>query len=360
MPRLVVPIVLAMLLTGAAVAQEPETRDALLDPIPVRDLYLLGNGFYSFDPEGARVLENGEWLVDVHVADANTFSKSNWITLSLSSEGRATTRVSAQQLLDNPRYRYQESLYLVDGEIHRTTISIRHGLGDHLELGVNIPISDIGGGWSDSVIESVHRDLQIGNAGRDAFRQNAEAVYIRTPGVTYMRDRSAGYSLGDVALTAKYELRQFESESLNVAVSAGVELPTGNAATLDGSGSLDAGARIIVARSGKAFRLTGSFGVISLGANKPLGLRPQVLITDTIGVSRMVTDATAAIMQLTVSETPFRQYRFPELSRRSYQLSLGAQHAIHGCVMHVAFIENLFTFNNGVDAALQWGVSRRF
>ena len=359
MSRFAVPLLFALFLTGAAVAQETETRDMLLDPLPVRDQFLLGNGFYSFDPEGARVLGNGEWLVDVHLAIANTFSKSNWITLSLASE-KASTRSTARQTLENPRYLNRDAVYLVDGETHRTTISVRRGVGQNLQLGLTIPISSIGGGWADGIIEAVHHGFGLGNAGRDAFRQNSEAIYVRTPSVMYQRDRSAGYNLGDVALTAKYELRPFEDKALNVAVSGAIELPTGNAATLDGSGSLDAGAQLIVAHNGKAFRLYGTFGVIRLGANKPLGTRPQILISDTFGVSRLVSEVTAATMQVTVSETPFRQYGLPELSRHSYQLSLGAQHAIRGCVVHAAFIENLFTFNNGVDAALQWGISKRF
>jgi hypothetical protein len=33
---------------------------------------------------------------------------------------------------------------------------------------------------------------------------------------------------------------------------------------------------------------------------------------------------------------------------------------MRGLIFHVAFIENVVTFENSADAGLQWGVSRRF
>lgn len=352
-------LAVVLLFAGAAFAQDAETHDALLDPLPIRDQFLLGNGFYSFEPEGAHVLETGEWRAEIHHADANTFSKSNWISLSLSA-AQPATRERAIDLLTNPRFQLRDSVFLVDGETHRVTIGLHRGMGEHLELGIDIPVTTIGGGWSDAIVEAVHHDLRIGNAERNDLAQNIETVYVRAPGVLYVRDRSAGYAIGDVALTGKYELSRLEDDKLSVAVTGSVELPTGQAATLDGSGSVDAGARLIASRELAGGRLAASFGVLRLGASSTLGLRSQLLITDTVGYSHGVTNATALVGQITISETPFRQYNLPELNRRSYQLSVGAQHAMHGFIVHGAFIENVLTFENSADAGLQWGISRRF
>lgn len=358
MSRLIA-IAVALALACTAAAQEAELQGALLDPLPIRDQFLLGNGFFSFEPEGARVLEIGEWRLDVHHADANTFSKSAWISHSFTSE-EPKSRSNAIDALDNPRYQLRDAVFLIDGETHRVTFGLRRGLGSHAEIGVDVPVTTIGGGWSDGMIEGVHHALRIGNDGRDAIDRNVETVYVRTPGATYLRDRAAGYQLGDVALSAKYELAPFEDPKLAMAITGSLELPTGEAATLDGSGSIDAGARLIVTREAGAGRFNASFGVIRLGRNTALGTKSQVLITDTVGYARRMTDATAVVTQLTVSETPFRQYNLPELSRRSYQLSVGAQHAMRGFILHAAFIENLITYENSADAGLQWGISRRF
>jgi hypothetical protein len=357
--RLAVRFAFLLLAAATAGAQETSLRDTLLDPLAVRDQYLLGNGFYSFEPEGAKVLENGEWLVDVHTAEANTFSKSGWISRSLASD-EPSPRAAARATLDNPRYQLRDSVFLVDGETTRTTFGFHRGIGSHAEIGVAIPVCTIGGGWADGAIEAVHHNLRIGNDGRDALFRNTETVYVRTPHVTYLRDRQAGYAIGDIALTAKYEVNRMESARFSVAVAGSIELPTGNAGTLDGSGSLDAGIRVIAPRDTVVGRLQGSFGVLRLGANTPLGTRPQILITDTVGIARLLTDATSVIAQLTVSETPFRQYNLPEFNRRSYQLTVGAQHALRGFVVHAAIIENLVTYENSADAGLSWGISKRF
>jgi hypothetical protein len=357
--RLPVRFAVILLAAVAAGAQETTLRDTLLDPLPIRDQYLLGNGFYSFEPEGARVLENGEWMFDIHAADANTFSKSGWISRSLAGE-EPLQRAGALATLDNPRYQLRDSVFLIDGETHRTTLALRRGIGTHAEIGLSIPISTIGGGWADGTIEAVHHTLRIGDDERNALNRNSETVYVRTPHVTYLRDREAGYALGDIALTAKYEVTRLESAKFSVAVAGSLELPTGNANTLDGSGSLDAGIRVIATRDTVAGRLHGSFGVLRLGANTPLGTRPQILITDTFGIARLLTDATSVDAQLTVSETPFRQYNLPEFNRRSYMLTIGARHAMRGFVIHAAFIENLVTYENSADAGLAWGISKRF
>jgi hypothetical protein len=352
----------SFVLASAASAQEQTAawrHDALLEPLPIRDQFLLGNGFFFFEPEGARVLDDGVWVAGVHVADANTFAKSGWITRSFASE-EPNQRGDGVTTLELPRYSNRDAVFLVDGQTHRTTLTLRRGLGAHAEIGIALPITSIGGGWSDSTIEAVHRELRIGTDERDALRRNEETVYVRTPGQTYVRQRGDGYALGDVALTGKYELTAFEDRKLAVAVTGAVELPTGHAATLDGSGSLDAGAQLIISRDTPVGRLNASVGLLRLGANSALGLRPQLLITDTVGLARTITGATSAIAQLTVSESPFRQYNFPEFKRRSYQLSAGVQHAFRGVVLHAAFVENLVTYENSADAAISWGLSKRF
>ena len=91
-----------------AFAQE---TDALLSPLPVRDQYLLNNGFFFFEPEGARVLDDDAWLVDVHTADSNTFAKSRWISHDLDGD---TDRRSGDQTLAIIRIDPGTTIFLAD------------------------------------------------------------------------------------------------------------------------------------------------------------------------------------------------------------------------------------------------------
>jgi hypothetical protein len=358
MPIRVLLVSLLLLAALTAAAQDDAGRDALLSPLPVRDQFLLGNGFFFFEPGGARVLDRGAWAADLHTADANTFSKSAWISRSLEGQN---ARQRALDTLDQMRFASQDTLFLIDGQTHRATLGIRAGVAPHLEVGVAIPVSTVGGGWSDGIIESVHRALRVGNGQREAFSQNSETVLVRSSTTNYLRNRNAGAKLGDVALTAKYELSWLEEKTLSLSVQGAAELPTGNSQTLDGSGSLDGGLQVLVTRDFGRSQLHGSLGIIRLGANRALGTKAQFLITDTVAATRLLTDRTSATLQLTVSESPFRNIGIHEFHRRSYQLTAGFQHALRGdFVVYTGVIENLLTYENSADAGMVWGVSRRF
>ncbi len=341
---------------GARAADDGEL--SLLEPLPVRDQFLLNNGFYFFEPEGARVLPAESWTVDLHAADANTFAKSAWVSRSLEGE---TGRMNGAATLSSERYRDLNSVFLVDGQTHRATLSVRHGFGSNFQGSVSVPVSTIGGGWSDGMIEGFHNGLGLGNAERESLRQNSETVYVRTQGTSYVRERSNGAAIGDIAFSGKYELRSFEDRDLAISIAGGVELPTGDARTLDGSGSLDAGLQMIASRDFRSGRIHATIGVLRLGANRPLGTRPLLVITDTVSASHLITDRTSATGQLTVSESPFRKMGFAEFNRRSYQLSLGMQHLVgNSTLVYASFIENVLTFQNSADVGFSWGISRRF
>lgn len=348
-------VVLATLFIACtAAAQDPSPRDQVLSPLPIRDQFLLSNGLLSLVPEGPRVLEQGTWAFNVAGAESNTFAKSGWISRSL--EGR-TSRENAQQVLNESRFQIPQPLFFVKGETHRTDLSVSRGLAHGIELRVSVPVMSTGGGWADPIIEAVHHALRIGNADRETLTQNRETVFLRHDGSTYIVQRGQHPALGDLAFSAKYELRQMEDQRTRIAVVSTLELPTGNAGTLDGSGSLDAGVELVAARDYERThtRVTASLGVVRLGSNAALGLRAQALITDTVAVAHGISEKSAVIAQLTVSESPFRQLAVPEFGHRVHQLSVGVQRQIGSVVGYAALIENVASFENSVDAGLAWG-----
>jgi hypothetical protein len=348
-------LIAALLIALPALAQE---RDALLGPLPVRDQYLLNNGFFFFEPEGARVLDDEAWLVDVHTADSNTFAKSRWISHNLDGD---TERRSGDQTLGIIRMDPGTTIFLADGETHRTTITAHRGFGRNLEVGVSVPFADIGGGSSDGFIERFHAALNLGDNQRVAVQRNHETVFIRTDSNTYLRERPAHSHLGDVAISAKYELPALEDPNLAISAQAAIELPTGNASTLDGSGSIDGGLQLLATRDFGATRINVSAGLLFLGHNTPMALESQIVITDSIGVSRLITSQTSATVQLTISQSPFRGIGAPELARRSYQMTAGLQHVFGpGLTAYGGIVENLITYQNSADAGLVLGITRRF
>ena len=341
-----------------ASGQERGQADALLGPLPVRDLYLLNNGFFFFEPESAHVLDDNFWIVDIHSADANNFAKSRWISHNL--EGDTVRRTGAQTLAVN-RMDPGVTNFLVDGESVRTTFNVHRGFGNNLELAIAVPFTMIGGGYSDAFIEHFHAFLHLDNNQRVAMEKNQETVFLRTDNHTYLREHSSGSHLGDIAFSAKYEIPALEDPHLSLSAQAAVELPTGNAQTLDGSGSLDGGLQLLATRDYGRSRVNLSAGFLFLGHNAPLGLRSQFVITDSVGISTLVAAHTSATVQVTVSQSPFRKLGDPELSRRSYQLTAGVQHAFgQTLTLYGGIVENLITYQNSADAGLVMGITHRF
>lgn len=145
-----------------------------------------------------------------------------------------------------------------------------------------------------------------------------------------------------------------------MAVAGAVELPVGNASVFAGSGSVDAGMQMIISRDFARSAIHASLGFVRLGADRPLGTPAQIVMSHTIAVAHALGDRSAAIAQITISESPFRHLGLDELTRRSNQLSIGMQHQFGRAVVYAAFIENVLNYENSADAAIAWGVTRRF
>lgn len=361
MNRRLLTVLIALWMTAIlalpAAAQERDA-DAVLGPLPVRDLYLLNNGYYFFEPEDARVLDDDSWIVDLHTADANTFAKSRWISHNLEGDDERRTGAQTLSLI---RMDKGTTIFLVDGEIHRTTITAHRGFGNHLEIAISVPFATIGGGSSDAFIEHFHSTLKLGDNQRVAVQKNHETVFLRTDDNTYLREHASGSRLGDIALSAKYELPALEDPNLSLSAQAALELPTGSAQTLDGSGSIDGGVQLLATRDYGRSRVHASAGLLFLGRNAPLGIGSQFVITDSIGISSLVASRTSATVQITISQSPFRGVGAPELARRSYQMTAGVQHAFGpSLTVYGGVVENLITYQNSADAGLVLGIGRRF
>src|SRR5260370_6516294 len=118
-------------------AQEVVDSDLLTRPLPIRDQFLLDNGFYFFVPESAFVLSHRGWSAEVHFEDSNTFATSKLVGNIL--EAGAGRSRAADKLTTAP-INTLDHVYLADGETHRLTFSIHHAVTERLDLALDVPI----------------------------------------------------------------------------------------------------------------------------------------------------------------------------------------------------------------------------
>jgi hypothetical protein len=129
---------------------------------------------------------------------------------------------------------------LLDGETTRMTLGGRYGLSKDVELGVAIPALVHGGGFLDGFIINYHDLFGFPQGGRDQAPRNRLRYRYSRDGVEKLKLDSSGSGLGDISLMAGYQLYHDANRyPLAVALRASVKLPTGDSASLNGSGSTD-------------------------------------------------------------------------------------------------------------------------
>ncbi|MBX7059777.1 MAG: DUF3187 family protein [Leptospirales bacterium] len=79
----------------------------------------------------------------------------------------------------------QDERFIVDGEELRTTATLRYGLGDRLQVGMQMPYIVQGGGTMDSFLEGFHRATGVTQGGRDRFARNTFNVSYEPYGKYY-------------------------------------------------------------------------------------------------------------------------------------------------------------------------------
>ncbi|MFZ3207675.1 MAG: DUF3187 family protein [Geobacteraceae bacterium] len=128
----------------------------------------------------------------------------------------------------------------LDGETYRTTLALRYGLRDGVEIGMDIPTVVKGGGFIDNSIIAFHDFFKIDQNGRDTQRRNRLRFrYEDRNGERFYIMRPNG-GIGDIRLLGGVQLYHNGKESPRaVALRASLKLPTGDSGNLNGSGSTD-------------------------------------------------------------------------------------------------------------------------
>jgi hypothetical protein len=139
-----------------------------------------------------------------------------------------------------------QSEFYMDGEILRTQLGARYGLGGGVEVGFGVPLLHTTGGFLDSFLIDYHDAFGFPDQGRSSSPRDffkVQAAINSDRDVVYEL-REEGVMLGDVPLEASVELVPVRraadgSGSPGLAARFGVELPTGDEAAGASNGEAD-------------------------------------------------------------------------------------------------------------------------
>ena len=333
-------------------------------PFEERNQFPINLLFLALPVRGGDLLPAGGRELSISQTYANTYVGSDAIfDVARATSGRIhlTEAVVGQAQTAQP----EESLYFVDTESARTEIRFRAAMGSWFEAGFEIPMLSYRGGAFDSVIESYHQGVGLGNANREHFVRDAVQLAVTMPGGgSYFTDRTPSlYQLGDAALSGRIALHR--SEKSRLALSGMLKFPTGDAATLGGSGKTDFGLGVEWSGGGARHRVHLAGQWVHPGG---WSLFPDFHAADVRGASAAwefhSRDRVSWIGQLQFQSSALAGADgvASDLEQPSVEVLGGLRWRgeRERWFFEAAFIENVFNQDNGVDSGLRAGAGYRF
>ncbi len=219
---------------------------------------------------------------------------------------------------------------ILDGETSRLAFSLRYGLGQRWEAGVDLPVVSHNGGIFDGFIENWHDFFGLPQGGREGTpRGRLDYRYNQNGGGAELNFSDSGTGFGDVVFLLAYQLSGYESESQrSLAVRGGVKLPSGNADNLRGSGGTDLHLRLAAtdAESLKIYDITlfASAGLMWLSRGDVLSDKQRQWVGfGSVGLGWSPLPWLAFKIQADGHTAFFNNSQFEQLDSASAQLGVG-------------------------------------
>lgn len=254
-----------------------------------------------------------------------------------------------------------EESVVLDGESYLLTLSLRHGLSDRVQVGVDLPFIAYSGGFLDAPIENWHDLWGLSNTKRSGPRNQLHFLYDNSDSAFFEVD-SATQGIGDLRLSTTMRFGGRDKDaSRAVGLRAGIKFPTGDASRLHGSGAIDYSMNLYAADS-ETFaehRISTSafIGLLILGKGDVLpNLQRKSVGFGGIAASWQATTRFGITAQLNV-QSPYYDSGLHELGGSSTQLAVGGHYHLpgQGLTLKFAVVEDIFG-NATADFALHFSV----
>lgn len=231
----------ASMLLALALASQPATAQvdpwgSQIFPDPLRFNSL------PLEPSQAVAPPAGEWQISATSGYFNVW-QTTWHTAATHRDpalvGKPLTDAELRLLeAEFPK----DQFYFIDFEGWREDLSVSFGLGDGYALTARVPWIQIGSPHWDAIAEDFHSQLGLSDMRRKLFPRGQTVIYIRGwHGAIEYRAEENGSGLGDSSLAATGPLGHWLGGEHRWV--AALQIPTGEAGTLRGSGGWDAGLR---------------------------------------------------------------------------------------------------------------------
>ncbi len=226
---------------------------------------------------------------------------------------------------------------IIDSESQVLNLAWRQRIKDRIELRVDLPWVRHSGGFLDGTIKDWHDVLGLSNSAREIPNDQFELLYERD-GTTYFDLSSPTSGIGDVRLSAAYAWPA-------VTVRAGVKIPTGDAASLTGSGATDFSLAAYFDRSAELLRRDLQYstfaGVLVLGDGDVLPeFQRDAVAFAGLALRWHATDRIALTTQWYLQNSYF-DIDIDEIGGTTLQLGVGADYRFDRALLRLAIAEDI-------------------
>lgn len=213
----------------------------------------------------------------------------------------------------------------LDMEVTELDLRYRKDILSLFELGIDIPFLSFNSGFMDDFLSSYHKAFGFPDYGSGSRPGNAFLYEVKKNGVIVIKGEGGRIGIGDIRLTAK---RALLNNDPAISLMVGMELPTGNASKGYGSGSVDAGAALLLDK-----KITDKIAAhLNLGVVFPGDLRSRetVRLKEFVYGGVSVEAATwknlSLLGQLTAQSSPFPETGISSIDGIAVLLTLGARY----------------------------------
>jgi len=258
-------------------------------------------------------------------------------------------------------------LITLDGETYRLAFAARYGFASGWEAGVEIPYIIQGGGFLDSFIIDWHNFFGLPQGGRDSASKNRMNYSYRKDMVQKLLVDRSSSGVGDISLTGGVSLYDVRHDAGHdrLALKGAIKLPTGDSASLAGSGGADA--MLQLCGSSTSYGEHGSLGVFaSVGAlamSKGDVLRDQhkgLAGVGTVGLGWGPASWISFKTQLDGHTPMYHGSSLNELGASTLVLVFGGALRLPGkYLLDMAVAEDLFV-SSAPDVSFHLGLSKQF
>lgn len=250
-----------------------------------------------------------------------------------------------------------------DGESSRLALRLERGFADGWEAGVEIPLVAHRRGALDGFIEGWHDFFGLPQGGRDAVAYDQLDYSYRKDGRLLVSQQDEATGLGDLRLLLSRQL--FDASDSAVALHASLEVPTGDADELLGSGSFDLAVWLSGERSwllsGQRLALHWGGGVLLADSGDVAAAQRRPLAgTASLGLAWAAWRNLALQLQLDAHTSLFEDSGLRQIDAAAAQLALGGALALGDrSRLELAVVEDI-AVDTAPDVTFHLALSRRF